>query len=415
MARTTGHGEPPEGCRDRPARTGSLAAVPRDKTASALSVRPISDAEHLAFLATQRSASFLQTPAWGRVKAEWRRESIGFFEPGGAAPVGAALVLYRRLPKLKRYLAYLPEGPVIDWADDDLRAWLDPLTDHLRGQGAFGVRMGPPVVCRRWSAAQVKAGIADDGVRTLGQVAPSERDHTGARVVSQLRELGWVPQQVEGGFAAGQPQYVFQVPLRTADGSPRSEDDVLKGMNQLWRRNIKKAAKEGVVVTATTGAAEALAELEAFHALYVHTAERDHFTPRPLSYFRTMVEALAAEDPDRIKLFLARHEGDLVAATIAIRVGAHSWYSYGASSTEKREVRGSNAAQWAMVQDALAAGADVYDLRGITDTLDSDDSHVGLIQFKVGTGGEAVEYAGEWDLPLSTVLYKAFDLYMKRR
>ena len=44
---------------------------------------------------------------------------------------------------------------------------------------------------------------------------------------------------------------------------------------------------------------------------------------------------------------------------------------------------------------------DVYDLRGITDTLDADDPHVGLIQFKVGTGGEAVEYAGEWDLPLN--------------
>jgi hypothetical protein len=26
-----------------------------------------------------------------------------------------------------------------------------------------------------------------------------------------------------------------------------------------------------------------------------------------------------------------------------------------------------------------------------------------------------VEYAGEWDLPISKVLYSAFDLYMKRR
>ncbi len=112
---------------------------------------------------------------------------------------------------------------------------------------------------------------------------------------------------------------------------------------------------------------------------------------------------------------LARHEGDLVAGTIWIRVGAHTWYSYGASSTEKREVRGSNAVQWAMLREALAAGADVYDLRGITPTLDADDSHVGLIQFKVGTGGEAVEYAGEWDLPLNKPLYSAFDLYMKRR
>ena len=84
-----------------------------------------------------------------------------------------------------------------------------------------------------------------------------------------------------------------------------------------------------------------------------------------------------------------------------VRVGAHAWYSYGASSTEKRDVRGSNAVQWAMLRAAIAAGADVYDLRGITPTLDAEDSHVGLIQFKVGTGGEAVEYAGEWDLPLN--------------
>jgi vancomycin resistance protein VanK len=63
----------------------------------------------------------------------------------------------------------------------------------------------------------------------------------------------------------------------------------------------------------------------------------------------------------------------------------------------------------------MAAGATVYDLRGITDTLDSDDPHVGLIQFKVGTGGEAVELAGEWDLPLNRALYKAFDVYMSRR
>ncbi len=376
----------------------------------------ISEEEHLSFLATRRSASFLQTPAWGRVKSEWRRESLGWHRDGSAGElVGTALVLYRQLPKVKRYLAYLPEGPVIDWDTEELGAWLAPLTGHLRSQGAFGVRMGPPVVTRRWSAAQVKDGIADESVRRLDDLAPTERSATGARVVSQLDELGWRRQVAEGGFAAGQPQYVFQVPLTdTATGEPRTEDDVLKAMNQLWRRNIKKAAKLGVEVTSTSGTA-ALEDLKAFHDLYVHTAERDHFTPRPLSYFQTMVEALGSESPDRITLWFARHEGDLVASTIAIRVGAHAWYSYGASSTEKRDVRGSNAIQWAMIQDALTAGADVYDLRGITDTLDADDSHVGLIQFKVGTGGEAVEYAGEWDFPLNRALYTAFDLYMKRR
>ena len=372
-----------------------------------LTVREISESEHLDFIRRQRSASFLQTPGWGQVKSEWRRESLGWFQD--AELVGAALVLYRQLPKIRRYLAYLPEGPVIDWETDDLAAWLEPMAAHLRDRGAFGIRMGPPVVTRRWSAAQVKEGIADDGVRRLGELAPLERSATGARVVSRLDQLGWKPQATEGGFAAGQPQYVFWIPL-----AGRTEDDVLKGMNQQWRRNIKKAAKEGVEVS-TSQPGNGSADLKRFHDLYVHTAERDHFTPRGLAYFQTMYDALSAEDPDRIRLWFAEHDGDLVAATIAIRVGAHAWYSYGASSTEKRDVRGSNAVQWAMIRDALDAGADVYDLRGITDTLDSDDPHLGLIQFKVGTGGEAVEYVGEWDLPLRPLIYRAFDLYMKRR
>jgi vancomycin resistance protein VanK len=375
---------------------------------SSLTVRTITPEQHLGFVRAQRSASFLQTPAWGRVKSEWRSESIGWYS--GDELVGVGLVLYRQLPRVRRYLAYLPEGPVIDWDDADLGAWLRPMVAHLKGQGAFGVRMGPPVVTRRWTAAQVKEGIADDAVRRLGQVVPEERTVAGARVVSTLHELGWRPQAVEGGFAAGQPQYNFMVPLRHPDGTARTEDEVLKGMNQLWRRNIKKADKSGVEVVAGTAD-----DLKLFHDLYVHTAERDGFTPRPLGYFRTMVEALSAEEPDRITLWLARHEGDLVAATLSIRVGGHAWYSYGASSTDKREVRGSNAVQWAMIRDALGKGADVYDLRGITDTLDADDGHVGLIQFKVGTGGEAVEYAGEWDLPVNRAIYAAFDLYMSRR
>ena len=75
-------------------------------------VREIDEATHRDHVASRPSASFLQTPGWGRVKAEWRRESVGFFD--GETLVGAALVLYRQLPKVKRYLAYVPEGPVLD-------------------------------------------------------------------------------------------------------------------------------------------------------------------------------------------------------------------------------------------------------------------------------------------------------------
>jgi lipid II:glycine glycyltransferase (peptidoglycan interpeptide bridge formation enzyme) len=370
----------------------------------AITVRTITAAEHVLFNRSQPWVSFLQTPAWAKVKSEWEAESVGWFDQAGLI-VGAGLILYRQLPKVKRYLAYLPEGPVINWESDDIASWLGPLAEHVKEAGAFGLRIGTPVVARRWSAETIKDAIADPRVERLSEALPDVINHAATRLRNTMRTLGWRPPADEDGFAAGQPRFVFQLPV-----AGKSEDQLLAGMNQLWRRNIKKAAKAGVTVRQGT-----IDDLERFHPLYVETAERDHFAPRPLSYFETMFEALLAEDPDRIRLYLAQHEDDLVAATTWVRVGEHAWYSYGASSTAKRDVRGSNAIQWRMITDALAAGAGVYDLRGITEGLAADDPHLGLIQFKVGTGGEAVEYLGEWDLPINPLLYKAFDLYLRTR
>ncbi|MDO5498737.1 MAG: peptidoglycan bridge formation glycyltransferase FemA/FemB family protein [Propionibacteriaceae bacterium] len=374
-----------------------------------ISVRIIPPAKHLDFIRAQRSASFLQTPAWAKVKSEWESESLGWFDADNQM-IGAGLVLYRQVPKLKRFLAYLPEGPVTDWGAVDIDAFLAPLVAHAKDRGAFGVRIGPALLARAWDAETIKAAIADPAIRSLSEVEPDETNQIATRLHNALRSGGWLAPKPDGeGFAAGQPRFNFWLPLADADGWPRAAEDVLKGMNQLWRRNIKKAAKSGVVVRQGTRG-----DLAAFHRVYLETAERDRFTPRPLDYFEVMWDALRAEDPDRIRLYLAEHEGDLVAATTWVRVGAHAWYSYGASTAAKRDVRGSNAIQWQMIQDALAAGATVYDLRGITESVASDDPHLGLIQFKVGTGGRAVEYPGEWDLPINRPLYRAFDAYMNR-
>jgi lipid II:glycine glycyltransferase (peptidoglycan interpeptide bridge formation enzyme) len=370
---------------------------------TAIEVRTITPVEHLAFVRSRESASFLQTPAWADVKTDWGHESIGWVRDGDL--VGAGLVLYRRLPVVPRSLAYLPEGPLLDWADPHLPGMLAAMARHLRSRGAFAVRMGPPVAFRQWSADTVKRALAAQVHQRLGDVPPDARNDVGEYVGQNLRGAGWRAPADEDGFAAGQPRHVFQLPLEGRD-----EAALLTGMNQQWRRNIKKAAQAGVAVsTATTS------DLAEFHSLYVETAERDGFTPRPLAYFQQMFAAMQREDPQRIRLYLAHHDGDLVAATTMVRVGRHAWYSYGASSGKKREVRGSNAVQWQMMRDALAEGATVYDMRGITETLAAADPHVGLIQFKVGTGGHVVEYVGEWDLPLNRPVYKAFELYMRRR
>ena len=378
---------------------------------SPLTVRRITADEHLAYVrevSQQRSVSFLQVPSWAAVKAEWAHASLGWFD--GDELVGAGLVLLRQVPRVKRFLAYLPEGPDLDWTGDrtgrDLAEQLAPLAEHLKKVGAFAIKMGPMVPVRRWTADTLKAAIADGTAKRLRDVEADEVSESGLAVAERLRALGWSQKPDTGaGFGDVQPRYVFQVPL-----SGRSEADLLAGFNQLWRRNIKKADKAGVEVV--LGGFD---DLPAFHEVYVETAARDRFTPRGLAYFQRMWRAMASEDPDRIRLFLARHEGRVLAATTLVRVGRHSWYSYGASSNEGRDVRPSNAVQWAMVRDSLAAGSDVYDLRGISDTLDPDDHLFGLIQFKLGTGGHALEYLGEWDLRLRPMMARAVEAYLDRR
>jgi lipid II:glycine glycyltransferase (peptidoglycan interpeptide bridge formation enzyme) len=367
-----------------------------------LDVRLIDAATHAHFV-EQRSGSFLQLPSWAGVKAEWGSLSLGWYD--GTELVGAGLVLLRAVPRINRHLAYLPEGPVLDWSAYDPADVLTPMTEVLRDHKAFAIKMGPQVEVRRWSADTLKKAIAEGSATRLGAVTPDTTSSKGSDLVESLRAEGWRQAPDTGsGFGDVQPRYVFQLPL-----AGRSSDDVLAGFNQLWRRNIKKAAKSGVEVSLGSRA-----DLPDFHRVYTVTAERDGFTPRALSYMQRMWDAMQAEDPDRIRLYLARHDGEVLAATTAVRSGRHVWYSYGASADHKREVRPSNAIQWAMIEGALAVGADTYDLRGISDTLDPDDSLFGLIQFKLGTGGDAMEYVGEWDYPLNSLLYKGFTAYLAR-
>lgn len=371
-----------------------------------MQVKQISSAEHLAYLNTRTSVSFLQTPAWGKTKVGWQSMSVGWFENNQL--IGAGLVLLRKVPKLNKFLAYLPEGPDLDWSASNLPDALTSLVEFLKTRGAFQVKMGPHIWVRRWSAQTLKTAIADGGANRIGQLPADETNQLGLQLITHLNRLGWKqPDAAQASFGDYQPRYVFQIDLRN-----KSEEDLLTSFNQQWRRNIKKAQSDGVVVRLGDAS-----DLPDFHTCYVETAKRDRFTPRPLSYFQTMWHELSSEDPNRIKLFIAQHKDHqgAIAATTLTRVGKHSWYSYGASTTAARDLRPSNAIQWEMIKDSLAAKSEIYDMRGISDTLDQNNHLFGLIQFKLGTSGYAQEYVGEWDYVISKTWSTAFNLYMSRR
>ncbi|MFI0939761.1 lipid II:glycine glycyltransferase FemX [Streptomyces sp. NPDC021020] len=378
---------------------------------NALRLETIGADLHGAFLRRPggHTASFLQTPAWGRVKAGWRSESLGWFDGDGRL-LGTALVLYRQLPGLRRLFAYLPEGPGVDWADPQLERWLDPLADHLREAGAFAVRMGPPLAYRRWSARTLK-DAAGPG-RRVGDILPDLVEPLGAAVADRLRESGWRRCGEDGQGGDAQPRLVFEVPL-----AGRGLDDLWTGLNQEWRRNVKKAGKSGVRTDV-----EGPQTLPDFHALLRVTERRDGFDlGRDLDYYQRQYAELNAGQPGSMRLYTARHEGELLAAHTLLTSpdGVRVWYQTGASADHRREVRPSNALQWRMLCDALLAGAAVYDMRGIPDDLDPASRAHGLLRWKLGTGGEAVETVGEWELPLqgavNKALHRAMHAYLTRR
>lgn len=377
-----------------------------------LAVRTISAQQHARWLRTRPSVSFLQLPSWSDVKVGWRSESVGWFD--GDRQVGAALILHRPVPKVRRRsLAYIPEGPVLDWTTGQwsVTELLAPLLEHCKVVGAFQVKMGPAVAARRWNAGTVKDALAaaedGGGVPSLAQLAPDWTSQQAMHLIDGLRIGGWQQEAGGGaGFGDVQPRYVYCLPLEN-----RSLDDVLAGFSQQWRRNIRKADKAGVQVRLGTRA-----DLADFHRIYLETAARDRFTPRARVYFERMWDALnsAADGFHEMTLHLAECDGHLAAATIMIRVGDHAWYSYGASTTADRDVRPSNALQWHMITRAHESGCRVYDLRGIAANLEPGNHLVGLIRFKVGSGGFAQEYVGEWDFVLRPLWARAFSAYQSR-
>ena len=379
-----------------------------------LTVRTISADQHARWLRSRPSVSFLQLPCWSQVKVGWRGESVGWFD--GDRMIGAALILHRSVPKVRRRsLAYIPEGPVIDWTSSSwsLTEWIAPLLEHCKTVGAFQVKMGPPVASRRWEAETVKQALAQsesgalNAATSIDQVTADWHSASAAQVVDALRAGGWQQEASSGaGFGDVQPRYVYCIPL-----ADRSLDDVLAGFNQQWRRNIRKAEKSGVTARLGTRA-----DLTDFHRVYVETAARDRFTPRGQVYFERMWDALNSDNDGyhEMTLHLAEYDGHLAAATIMIRVGDRAWYSYGASTTADRDVRPSNALQWHMITRAHGAGCHVYDLRGISATLDPANHLIGLVRFKVGSGGYAQEYVGEWDFALRPMWARAFAAYQRR-
>lgn len=184
-----------------------------------------------------------------------------------------------------------------------------------------------------------------------------------------------------------------------------SEEELLAGMKQKTRYNIRLADKRNVEVRLE----EPHKALSAWYELYRVTSVRDRIAIHSYEYYRSLFD-LACEataggressgSPEFL-LYHAYHEGELLAGIVVARFAGAAYYLYGASSNEKRNLMPAYALQWQAIRDARESGCRSYDFFGIPPAQEPDHPMHGLYRFKVGFGGDIIRRPGAWDLPLS--------------
>ena len=192
-----------------------------------------------------------------------------------------------------------------------------------------------------------------------------------------------------------QPRYVFRLDIKD-----KTEEEVMAGFKQKWRYNIWLAAKKGVEIKEGTRE-----DLKDFHKIMVETGKRDGFIIRPLEYFEKMYDELG---PNHMKLLMAYYEGKPISGVIPIFYGNKTWYLYGASSNQHRNLMPNYLLQWEMIKMAIARKDDVYDFRGVSGVVDENHPQYGLYRFKQGFGATFTEFIGEIYIPYKPITYKLY-------
>jgi lipid II:glycine glycyltransferase (peptidoglycan interpeptide bridge formation enzyme) len=191
-----------------------------------------------------------------------------------------------------------------------------------------------------------------------------------------------------------------------------SEEVVLAGFSQSARRNIRKAEAARVVAEPVIGTAD---DLETMFELMKATEARAHYGLRPKTYFldywRSQIGAGQAQ------LFLARHEGEVLAGLFATYLDHRAWYKDGGSFDKLREVQAPYLLQWRVMQWLRSRGVTAYDLVGTPnrDKVGTGDPKDGLYTFKSKFNPEITEFVGCYDLPLGGSLRYAAWLKLGER
>ena len=372
----------------------------------------------------------LQSGFWGVFKSEWGWRPLALrwtLQIDAGSFSGRLLVLERAFPG-GFTMAYVPYGPVLPdsfpaASSGALSVFLGELSERIKGYlsgRCFVIRFDLKDFKLQKGGASELPGSNDisnaaqqNFTAAPGADAPDDNAPGGAAAQRKFATALHKP-LIKAPYRV-QPQHSVVLDL-TPD-----TDVILAQMHKKWRYNIRLSQRKGVTVSKYSGS-EALKYLEKWYELYKVTSERDGIALHSFNYYKSLFETAvsyasisgALKVPD-ISLYLAEHEGDLLAGIITAFYSGSAVYLYGASGNEKRSLMPNYLLQWQAITDAKEAGAAEYDFFGIPAAPDPKDPMYGLWRFKTGFGGEIRHYAGAWDYPLIKPVYKLYRLAEKIR
>lgn len=189
---------------------------------------------------------------------------------------------------------------------------------------------------------------------------------------------------------------------RILDLTP-SEEQLLAGMHQKARYNIKVAQKHGVTILKHH--ADDQKALDSLYTLLRETAGRDGFRHLPKSHYEAFLKHLEGSF-----FLLAWHNGDPVAGLLGVIWKDIGFYYYGASSYKHRHLMAPYLLQWEAMLHCKKAGCTRYDLLGIShEGAKSDDPWAGITDFKRKFGGTVVNYPQEQMVVLRPIVKKVLE------
>jgi len=261
-----------------------------------------------------------------------------------------------------------------------------PLTVLRGGAGAPGlpprlyVPKGPacsPADALAWQAVVAALGEAAERSRAVAvAVEPNawydERAQLAAALGAEWRAAATV-----------QPEHTAVVNLGGGEAA------VLARMKPKGRYNIRLAEKRGVSIRTPADNAEAAEEMA---RLSRATAGRQGINLPGVAYFRRALDCVPTA-----RVHLAVVEGEAVSAVLVAHFAGEMIYLYGGSATSHREKQPSSLLHFRVIQEAISAGCDRYDLWGVPPSDDPTHPWHGLRQFKLQLGGVERSTAGAFE------------------